>query len=82
MVVDQHEGPGQQATYLQLFAGTDAVCIAYIAQMWADGQMRGWLGDMGGACGMPSYYSHIVVGNDGHVPGKCSISKQGSITHL
>lgn len=66
----QEQGPGQQATYLQFFAGTDAVCIAYIAQTWADGQMRGWLGDMGRACGRPYHYSNIIVGEDGHSPGE------------
>ncbi|KAF6235251.1 hypothetical protein HO173_006445 [Letharia columbiana] len=68
VIIEQQKGPGQQATYLQLFAGTDAVCIAYISQTWADGTTRGWLGDMGRACGRPYYYSHIFVGNDGHVP--------------
>ena len=47
VIVDQAKGPGQQATYLQFFARKDAVCIAYISQQWADGQTRGWLGDMG-----------------------------------
>ena len=70
VIIEQQKGPGQQATYLQLFAGTDAVCIAYISQTWADGTTRGWLGDMGRACGRPYYYSHIFVGNDGHVPGE------------
>lgn len=74
VVVHQDKGPSQQATYLQLFAGTDAVCIAYISQTWADGQMRGWLGDMGTACGRPTYYSHIFIGNDGHSPGE-SVSR-------
>lgn len=68
VIVDQAKGPGQQATYLQFFARKDAVCIAYISQQWADGQTRGWLGDMGLACGRDWYYSHIVVGNDGYSP--------------
>jgi len=52
---------GQQAAYLQLFAGDDAICVAYIAQTWADGTKRGWLGDMGKICNMPWYYSNISV---------------------
>ena len=70
VTITQGHGPGQQAPYLQLFAGTNAVCIAYISQQWADGQLRGWVGDMGTACGMPTYYSHLFVGNDGHAPGE------------
>lgn len=70
VVVDQTKGPGQQATYLQFFARNDAVCIAYISQEWADGQSRGWLGDMGEACGRPWYYSHIIVGNEGYSPSE------------
>lgn len=70
VTVHQGKGQGQQAPYLQLFAGTDAVCIAYISQLWSDGQLRGWVGDMGTACGMPTYYSHLFVGSDGHAPGK------------
>ena len=75
VTIYQDKGPGKQAAYLQLFAGTDAVCIAYISQVWADGQVRGWLGDMGAACGMPSYYSHIIVGDEGHVPCKSKTSR-------
>ena len=70
VTIYQGKGSGQQAPYLQLFAGTNAVCIAYISQQWSGGQLRGWVGDMGTACGMPTYYSHLFVGNDGHAPGE------------
>lgn len=63
-------GPSQQPTYLQFFAGNDAICVAYISQVWPDGQSRGWLGDIGHACGRDWYYSHITVGNDHHSPGE------------
>ncbi|KAH0565860.1 hypothetical protein GP486_000738 [Trichoglossum hirsutum] len=62
---------GQQATYLQIFAGDDAICVAYIGQTWADGTKLGWLGDMGKVCGMPNYYSNIQVemaDGGSHVP--------------
>lgn len=75
ILVHQKKGPGQQATYLQLFARKDAVCIAYITQTWADGQMRGWMGDIGHACGRPWYYSHLFIGEDGHSPGESSPSR-------
>ncbi|CAD6580871.1 MAG: hypothetical protein ASARMPRED_000354 [Alectoria sarmentosa] len=68
IVVHQKKGPGQQATNLQLFARKNAICIAYITQTWADGQMRGWMGDMGHACGRSWYYSHLFIGEDGHSP--------------
>ena len=74
IVVHQKKGPGQQATYLQLFARKNAICIAYITQTWADGQMRGWMGDMGHACGRSWYYSHLFIGEDGHSPGESSPS--------
>ncbi|KAF2195023.1 hypothetical protein K469DRAFT_743711 [Zopfia rhizophila CBS 207.26] len=65
LTINQHCGKGchkgQQASYLQLFAGDDAICVAYIAQTWADDTKRAWLGDMGKACGMATYVSNIVV---------------------
>lgn len=75
VLIRQKKNPGQQATYLQLFAGKDAVCIAYITQKWADGQMRGWMGDMGHACGVPWYYSHLFIGENSHSPGESSPSR-------
>jgi hypothetical protein len=52
---------GQQAPYLQLWGGKDGICMAYISQTWADGQKRGWLGDMAKVCNMAWYYSNITV---------------------
>ena len=51
ITIDQSGSPGQQPTYLQINAGKHALCIAYITQKWPDGTQRGWLGDMGQACG-------------------------------
>lgn len=51
----------QQPTYLEIAGGSDAVCLAYIAQTWADGTQLGWLGDMGKYCGTQWYYSNLFV---------------------
>lgn len=51
----------QQPTYLEVAGGDDAVCIAYLAQTWADGTQLGWLGDMGRFCGAKWYYSNVLV---------------------
>lgn len=58
---------GQQATYVQIRAGNDGLCIPYLSQTWADGTQRGWLGDMGKACRQPWYYSDVIVGEN-HKP--------------
>ena len=55
-------------TYLQLGGPNDGICIAYISQRWPDDTLRGWLGDMGKACGKRYYYSNIVVGDTQHRP--------------
>lgn len=52
----------QQPTYLEVTGGPDAICVAYIAQTWADGTQLGWLGDMGKFCGEKWYYSNLYVG--------------------
>ena len=85
VIIDQDKGPGQQAAYLQFFAKNDAICIAYISQQWADGQTRGWLGDMGIACGRPWYWSHIVVGDDHYSPSEypdLEVSKKAPGAHF
>ncbi|OAL53860.1 hypothetical protein IQ07DRAFT_640884 [Pyrenochaeta sp. DS3sAY3a] len=58
-----HEHPYlfQQPTYVEVAGGDDAVCIAYLAQTWADGVQVGWLGDMGRFCGAKWYYSNLLV---------------------
>ena len=66
--IDQSKGPGQQPTYLQLNAGTDALCMAYITQQWPDGTQRGWSGDMGRQCGRDWAYSNIIIDDSGYKP--------------
>ncbi|CAO2655682.1 Nn.00g044850.m01.CDS01 [Neocucurbitaria sp. VM-36] len=51
----------QQPTYVEIAGGPDAVCIAYLAQTWADGTQLGWLGDMGKFCGAKWYYSNTYI---------------------
>ncbi|KAH7384496.1 hypothetical protein BKA66DRAFT_608689 [Pyrenochaeta sp. MPI-SDFR-AT-0127] len=51
----------QQPTYVELAGGTDAVCIAYLAQTWADNTQLGWLGDIGKLCGAKWYHSNLYV---------------------
>ena len=66
--IDQSKGPGQQPTYLQLNAGTDALCMAYITQQWPDGTQRGWSGDWGQQCGRDWAYSNIIIDESGYKP--------------
>ena len=75
--VDQSDGPGEQATSLQIIATTNELCIAYIGQTWADGAHRGWTGDMGKACNRDWYYSNIIVGDD-HKPSESGTQAQKS----
>lgn len=42
---------GQQPTYALFTGNVDAVCIAYAAQTWPDGQKYGWVGTWGHTCG-------------------------------
>jgi hypothetical protein len=72
---------GQQATWLQLFQqpeGLDGICIAYLAQTWADGNNRGWLGDMGKLCGRSWYWSDIIVGDASKQYKVCFIALRSS----
>ena len=64
-------GPGDQATWLQIISTANELCIAYIGQKWADGTIRGWIGDTGKGCGRDWYFSNIIVGRD-HKPSESS----------
>lgn len=66
--IDQSQALGQQPTYLQLNAGKNALCMAYITQQWPDGTQRGWSGDMGRLCNQAWGYSNIVIDDSGHKP--------------
>ena len=66
--IDQSQEPGQQPTYLQLNAGKDALCMAYITQQWPDGTQRGWSGDMGRECNQAWGYSNIIIDDSGYKP--------------
>jgi hypothetical protein len=52
---------GQKATYIQLYATADAICIPYMTVTWADKGKYGWVGDFGGTCGLEWYYSNVYV---------------------
>ena len=45
----------QQPTYALLTGNKDAVCIAYLSQVWPDGQPYAWTGTWGRECGVPWY---------------------------
>ena len=64
LVVIQDRGPGQQATYLQVIARNNAICVAFLTQTWADGSHRGWVGDYGAYCGMDWFPSNIIIGQN------------------
>lgn len=66
--IDQSKGLGQQPTYLQLNAGKDALCMAYVTQQWPDGTQRGWSGDWGQQCGQAWAYSNIIIDDSGYKP--------------
>lgn len=68
ITVDQSQGQGQQPTYLQLNAGKDALCMAYITQQWPDNTKRAWSGDMGRECGRDWAYSNIIIDDSGYKP--------------
>lgn len=51
----------QQPTYVELAGFSDAVCIADLAQTWADNTQLGWLGDIGKFCGAKWYHSNLYV---------------------
>lgn len=60
----------QQTTHLQVIAGDIGFCVAYVLLNMADSTKRGWLGDMGRACGYDWGYSNIAIGDDGYKPSK------------
>ena len=51
----------QQATYVQIGATNDALCIPYATTTWVDGSHYGWVGDWGWACGLEWYYGNVAV---------------------
>ena len=70
ITISQTGTGGQQATYLQIIPrDDDELCVAYIAQTWADGTVRGWLGDMGKGCDRDWYFSDVIVG-EAHKPSE------------
>lgn len=62
------DSQGKQPTYVQIINSEDAICIAYIAQTWPDGQKRGWTGDMGRVCGQSWAWSDITVSPGPNAP--------------
>ena len=72
IVVHQEDiGVGHEPAYLQVLGHDDAVCVAYIGLTSPTGQQRGWLGDMGRACGKRWYFSNVEVGEEKYKPGEC-----------
>lgn len=53
--IDVAQEDKQQPTYALLTGNKDAVCIAYLSQVWPDGQPYGWVGSWGRECGVPWY---------------------------
>jgi hypothetical protein len=44
---------GQQATYLELHGGDNAICMAYVSVVWPDGQAFGFSGNSFESCNIP-----------------------------
>lgn len=62
----------RQAQYTSISkGGNDALCIAYIAVSWPDGQKKAWYGDVGYPCGGSWYNSQTIIGDDNYQP-KCT----------
>ena len=76
--VFQRKGPSRPATYIQVLGHNNGVCVAYVSQIQADGTPRGWLGDMGRACGRRWYYNNVEVGDSGHKPDCVWLNRDGS----
>lgn len=68
VVHQEDDGAGQEPAYMQVLGHDDAVCVAYIGQTWPDGQQRGWLGDVGRACGKRWFFSNVEVGEQKYMP--------------
>lgn len=51
--INIQQSTGQQPTYALFTGNADAICIAYIAATWPDGQKYGWVGSWGRRCGKP-----------------------------
>ncbi|KAH7401963.1 hypothetical protein DE146DRAFT_449881 [Phaeosphaeria sp. MPI-PUGE-AT-0046c] len=54
---------GLQSVYTRIDASHDNVCIGLLSTTWADGTKFGWVGDWANICGLPSYYSGIIMPN-------------------
>ncbi|KAI3322529.1 hypothetical protein HD806DRAFT_500324 [Xylariaceae sp. AK1471] len=65
----KHNGDsGQQAAYTLFSANNDAICIAYAAITWPNGDKYGWIGDWGKQCGGSWYYSNVYISQSGVKP--------------
>jgi hypothetical protein len=51
----------QQATFVEVAATNDAICVPYVTTTWVDGSHYGWTGDWGYACGIDWYYGNVYV---------------------
>ena len=71
VVHQESDGAGQDPTYLQVLGHDDAVCLAYIGQMWPNGQELGWLGYVGRGWVKRWDFSNVEVGEEKYKPGQC-----------
>ncbi|KAI4938580.1 hypothetical protein J4E85_001021 [Alternaria conjuncta] len=56
-----NQADNKQAPYVQVAAGTNAICIPYVSTTWADGNKYAWVGDFGAVCGLDWYYGNLYV---------------------
>ncbi|PSN58586.1 hypothetical protein BS50DRAFT_682731 [Corynespora cassiicola Philippines] len=54
---------GAQPITTQIRGDVDNVCIALMSTTWPDDSKFGWTGDWANICGLPSYYSGIIMEN-------------------
>lgn len=63
-----NQGIDKQPTYMQLTAGNDAICIAFLTLVRPDKSECSWSGDWGKECGFDWYESNVVFGENGYMP--------------
>nr|XP_036575951.1 uncharacterized protein CTRU02_14088 [Colletotrichum truncatum]KAF6782607.1 hypothetical protein CTRU02_14088 [Colletotrichum truncatum] len=51
----------RQATFAQIFATNDAICIPVATITWPDGTPSAWIGDFGWHCGLEWHYGKVWI---------------------
>ncbi|KAI6089813.1 hypothetical protein F4821DRAFT_53026 [Hypoxylon rubiginosum] len=68
ITIDHNDDTTQQATYALFSGNNDAICIAYTAITWPNGDKYTWVGNWGHQCGGTWYYSNVYVSGSNDKP--------------